>query len=398
MTPELTRSGSSAVSGLAPRVVAPVENEFEASLVARNVAALRVELVLGVILVPTFWLLDWFVVPGGVWITLWIRALCTLSGVALLAASRWRPRWFARWVGPLSVSFSLLVAWSIAVMCFMHEGYESPYYAGINLLVMCVGLLFSWRTTTGVLFSLGVYLFYMGPLLLGIMQIRDFTAALSNQFFLISTLIVTLVSQYLRRQLERSEFDAQAAQRQLLAEVQQMATTDWLTGLCNRRHFFRLGEDEIARAFRYDHPISVLMLDIDHFKPINDSHGHSVGDQVLAAVAKRLAGGLRRSDVAGRYGGEEFAMVLPETDLAAARVVAERLRDSVAVRPIETAEGPLQVTISVGVVGVRAGENLLDALTRADAGLYAAKRAGRNRVELGPEPAGRGREDVPEDS
>lgn len=359
---------------------AAAQQSFEETLAPRNATALRIELALGGVMIPGFWALDWFVIPDAVWITLWIRLACTAVGVALLVAAARAPRWFERHVGPLSVAFSLLVAWSIAVMCFMHAGYESPYYAGIDLLVLCVGLLFSWRTSMAVAFNLGIYAFYMGPLALGLLSIRDFPSALTNQFFLISTMVVTALSQHYRRRLERREFDAQEAQRHLLAEVQQMATVDWLTGIYNRRHFFRLGEDELERSRRYQHPISVLMIDVDRFKPINDNYGHSVGDQVLATVAKRLVGGLRKSDIAGRYGGEEFAMVLPETDLASATSVAERLRESIARAPVDTAEGPLQVTVSVGVAPVADSEHLLDALTRADAGLYAAKRAGRNRV------------------
>ncbi|MBL9100106.1 MAG: GGDEF domain-containing protein [Myxococcales bacterium] len=356
--------------------------DFEASLRARNAAALRVEVALGALLVPSFWGLDWLTIPEHVWVTLGFRVGCTAYALAILAAGKLRPEWTARHVAGLSFSFSLSVAWSIALMCFMHEGYESPYYAGINLLILAVGLLFSWRTTTAIVFVAAVYLFYMAPLLLGLLAVRDGVTALGNQLFMVSTMIITVTSQYYRRRLERREFEAQVAQQQLLAEVQHMATTDWLTSLYNRRHFFRLGEDEIERARRYVHPISVLMVDIDHFKAINDTYGHSVGDQVLCAIAKRMIGGLRKSDIAGRYGGEEFAMVLPETDVhSATSIVAERMRESVCSRPVDTAEGPLHVTVSIGVAGVEgAKENLLDALTRADHGLYAAKREGRNRV------------------
>jgi diguanylate cyclase (GGDEF)-like protein len=356
--------------------------QFEASLVPRNAAALRLEVWLGIFLVPGFWLLDWFVVPDQVWLTLPIRLLCTAFGLLILARERLTPGWTARHVAPLAFFFSLLVAWSIALMCFLHHGYESPYYAGVNLLLMAVGLLFSWPKYMSIGFNLAIYAFYMAPLILGLTPITDLPIALSNQFFLISTGIITVASQIHRRRLERREFEAQIAQEHLLAEVQAMATIDWLTNLYNRRHFFRLGEDEIVRARRYRHPISVLMIDIDHFKAINDNHGHTVGDEVLAAIASRLSAGLRQSDIAGRYGGEEFAIVLPETDLATAtQVVAERLRDAIAGHPIETARGPLQRTISVGVAGVDLdNENLLDALSRADVALYAAKHAGRNRV------------------
>jgi diguanylate cyclase (GGDEF)-like protein len=356
-------------------------DDFEASLQARNATALRVEVRLGVVLVPAFWALDWVVMPEHVWLLLGFRLAPTIYALAILAAFRVVPEWVTRQAGPLSFSYSLLVAWSIAVMCFLEQGYESPYYAGINLLVMAVGLLFSWRTSTAIVFNLLVYLFYMAPLAVGALEIGDGAKAMSNQFFLLSTIIITIASQSYRRGLERREWDSQRAQQELLAEVQTMATTDWLTSLYNRRHFFRLGEDEIERARRYRHPISVMMIDIDHFKSINDTLGHSVGDEVLCTIAKRMASGLRKSDIAGRYGGEEFAMVLPETDASnAATIVAERLRESIAARPIDTAEGPVHVTISVGVADVGERENLLDALTRADAGLYAAKRGGRNKV------------------
>ncbi|MEZ4384516.1 MAG: GGDEF domain-containing protein [Nannocystaceae bacterium] len=364
-------------------IVAPARSaSFEANVAPRHVSALRIELWLGTVMVPGFWALDWFVIPDDVWLTLWIRGACAVVGIVLLVLAARAPASFERRVDAFALSYSLLVAWSIAVMCFMHEGYESPYYAGIDLLVLCVGLLFSWSARTAVAFNIGIYGFYMGPLLLGLLDIRDFPAALTNQFFMLSTMLVTALSQHHRRGLERREFEAKEEQKRLLAEVQQLATVDPLTNLYNRRHFFRLGEDEIDRACRYGHAISVLMIDIDHFKAINDSHGHSVGDQVISTIAARLACGLRKSDIAGRYGGEEFAMILPETNVTnAAAIVGERLRAAVADEPVETAVGPLKVTISVGVAAVLlTGETLLDALTRADNGLYAAKRGGRNRV------------------
>ena len=359
-------------------------HDFEASLTPRNAAALVLEARLGVVLVPLFWALDWFVMPADVWSLLWIRVVPTAYGLALLLVQRLAPAWFERRVDPLSFSFSLIVAWSIALMCFMHAGYESPYYAGINLVVLCVGLLFSWRTGMAICFNLAIYIFYMAPLALGLTTVHDLPLVLASQFFLISTAVVTTASQAHRRALERREFDAQIAQQSLLAEVQTMATVDWLTDFYNRRHFFRLGEEEIARARRYRHEVSVIMIDIDHFKAVNDTYGHSVGDEVLCAISKRILAGLRQSDIAGRYGGEEFALVLPETDLSsAAETVAERLRDTIACCPIDTTEGPLHVTISVGVAGVDVPhESLLDALSRADTGLYAAKHAGRNRVIL----------------
>ena len=131
-------------------MTAATRSQFEASLVPRNVAALRLELWLGTFLVPVFWPLDWFMVPEQVWLTLVIRLLCTACGLGILLRERLVPGWIARHVGALAFSFSLLVGWSIALMCFLHDGYESPYYAGVNLLIMAVGLLFSWPTAMAV--------------------------------------------------------------------------------------------------------------------------------------------------------------------------------------------------------------------------------------------------------
>ncbi len=169
----------------------------------------------------------------------------------------------------------------------------------------------------------------------------------------------------------------------LFGEVQRLATTDGLTGIYNRRHFFELAESELNRARRFGHPVSAIMLDIDHFKQVNDTYGHAVGDQVLRVVAKRCGESIRDIDVLGRYGGEEFAVILPSTDLPGARTMAERLRRSVADAPVPTDKGDLTVTISLGVASNAQDDGDVAALlNRADAAMYAAKQAGRNRVAV----------------
>jgi len=171
------------------------------------------------------------------------------------------------------------------------------------------------------------------------------------------------------------------ANARLFAEVQLASITDSLTGLNNRRHLMTLAEQEYQRARRFDRPLSIIMLDIDHFKSLNDTHGHATGDQVLAEVGRRLRSSVRAIDVAGRYGGEEFLLVLPETALPGAGLLGERLRRAMANNPIATVAGPLSITMSLGVATT--GANVPDVATliaNADSALYAAKQAGRNRI------------------
>jgi diguanylate cyclase (GGDEF)-like protein len=164
-------------------------------------------------------------------------------------------------------------------------------------------------------------------------------------------------------------------------ELRRLATTDPLTGVANRRHFVEQGSRLLARASRDGEPASLALLDIDRFKQVNDTHGHAAGDQVLRQISRLCAELSRPGDLLARWGGEEFILLLPRTDLAAAFAVAERLRAAVAALAIEGGGGPpLRVTASFGVAQARAPE--LDELARrADRALYRAKRRGRDRVE-----------------
>ena len=167
----------------------------------------------------------------------------------------------------------------------------------------------------------------------------------------------------------------------LMARVQKMAITDDLTGVFNRGHFFERAEHEFSQARRYDLPLSVVILDIDHFKKFNDTFGHVVGDQVLANVARVLQNNLRENDTLGRYGGEEFSILMPVTDLAAAHKVALRLRTCVADSSVATNAGPVGVKISIGVSQLKEDmPTLLSLINRADQAMYIAKSTGGNKV------------------
>ncbi|NML25662.1 diguanylate cyclase [Zoogloea dura] len=172
--------------------------------------------------------------------------------------------------------------------------------------------------------------------------------------------------------------------RQALAEMETRSTTDALTGLPTRRRLEEAALSEMHRFRRFGHPISLIMADIDHFKRINDSLGHLVGDQVLVEFAQRLSKRCRDLDVIGRYGGEEFVILLPSTPLAGATTLANTLRQTICDTPFDTA-GP--VSASFGVAECLAGDDWPNWLSRADQALYQAKDAGRNRVMSAPESA-----------
>ena len=163
--------------------------------------------------------------------------------------------------------------------------------------------------------------------------------------------------------------------------LERLACLDGMTGLNNRRHFSALAAMEWSRFKRYGRPLALLMLDIDFFKSINDRYGHDVGDQVIRAVADILQKQKRSSDVVGRMGGEEFALLLPEASVESAAAAGDRLRRLLAEGPIAVGEDRIPVTLSVGVATCHLGTSGIEQLLKeADIALYEAKRTGRNRV------------------
>jgi diguanylate cyclase (GGDEF)-like protein len=182
--------------------------------------------------------------------------------------------------------------------------------------------------------------------------------------------------------LQRENLDLVVRNR-MLSEV---SSRDTLTGLYNRWYVIEKIDCEINRALRHGSPMSVLMLDLDHFKRVNDTWGHSAGDQVLQTVGKLLRDSCRVYDIPGRYGGEEFCIVLPETRLGNTTIVAERIRTRLEAMPMAVGDANVTVTASIGIAGMdSADEAILSPaalIDRADRALYSAKHRGRNRIEL----------------
>ncbi|MEO2279882.1 GGDEF domain-containing protein [Pseudoalteromonas pernae] len=224
---------------------------------------------------------------------------------------------------------------------------------------------------------------YFVPVLLGYLFVQSLVAAKSEDLFglyvvLISWFIIVLIisSAILQESIDERRREAEMA-------LLQAATQDSLTGIANRRSFMERAEQELHQAKRNKLPIHLLMIDIDHFKSVNDQAGHAIGDKVLVAMAKVLTACVRKTDFVCRLGGEEFAALLPNTDAAGARQVAESIRQAV---EAESVVGYTDiygaVTTSVGATAAQDHEDIDDVISRADAALYESKASGRNRVTL----------------
>lgn len=172
--------------------------------------------------------------------------------------------------------------------------------------------------------------------------------------------------------------------RRMMEEIYRLARTDSLTGLWNRGYFMDMAQRELARARRERQPASIIMVDADHFKRVNDTHGHQAGDEALRCLARVLSTSVREADLPARLGGEEFVVLLPGAERSAATAVAERIRSTIRDTHLRCPSGDcFCLTVSLGVaISPRAQDSLEHLIRRADAALYAAKNAGRNRVEL----------------
>ena len=200
---------------------------------------------------------------------------------------------------------------------------------------------------------------------------------------------LTRINRELRAEVQLRKKTEQSL-RQTEELYRQLSITDPLTGIFNRRHFYQMANLELQRTCRYNHPLAVIMFDLDHFKRINDIYGHAVGDKVLQAVAHLVRKAVRVVDIFARYGGEEFILLLPETDRQAVGLTAERLRRQIAGRPLNLEENLIKVTISLGAYAFDptslfhppTPETLDLLINLADKALFEAKRTGRNRAVI----------------
>jgi diguanylate cyclase len=275
-----------------------------------------------------------------------------------------------------------VVSFSMSLLVHLLRSNSLNYNLSITVLLIVVNYLllpipFSWRFWTAISFSL------LECLLSVMLTSGDVAGTFRNNLIgvILANLIGVVVSARFYS-LRRNQFKAQIEEQQARLEIERLATTDALTGVFNRRKWLEEANRVLVRFLRSGQRFSVLYLDIDHFKRLNDTHGHAAGDTVLKHFAQVVAGQIRELDVLGRFGGEEFVVLLPETPLEPAKSIAGRIRAIIEASSLAVGTEQLRLTVSIGVTEVALEDSKIeDVLHRADVGLYQAKTLGRNRVE-----------------
>jgi len=330
----------------------------------------------------------------------WALGLMLLLAARFLHASRTLSRLDAGETIDHAVLFEAGVCaliglgWGISVFVFDTGQMDQAFY--VRLMILAGALAFVVASTAVYLRIFLAYCLPIGVLVIVSLLVFDHVQPKSVFVVSISLYLLMLCGQALsinrgvrdtiashQRVLQLTE-DLNAvlvSERALREEIKQLSLTDELTGVMNRRGITENLELELARCRRQATPLSLLMLDIDRFKPINDTFGHAAGDEVIRLVAHALKKELRETDVIGRFGGDEFIVVLPSLGLEGALAAAHRLRQSVQFAAVDMQARGVSVTISVGVATCRQQDSMLHLMSRADGALYVAKENGRNRIE-----------------
>ncbi|WP_295718955.1 GGDEF domain-containing protein [uncultured Halovibrio sp.] len=343
-------------------------------LLARRFAV--VSALMGLIIVPFFQLVELWPqlgVQDHWWNHLGWRILPLVAAIGILVL-RWRvPDGF--WPRAMLILYALSGMVMMAGMVADHLLEPDGPYAYLSKGLVVVIALVAVLATAG---ARDLILVYGVPLVaMAVVVMRASLAPVEVFLLLFHPLIMMAIGLVVSEVLYRVRLEAFMARQ----ELEQSASTDILTGLVNRRAFDARLEAEHARCLRQDASYALIMADLDHFKHVNDTHGHDVGDEVLTELARRLQGALRTEDELGRWGGEEFMVLLPDAGQHEAEPVAEKLRRAVADMPFHTSAGPLSITTSLGIA-VFNGEEMPSKVARhADLALYAAKENGRNRCE-----------------
>ncbi len=313
---------------------------------------------------------------------LWAWTAGSLSGMVLIYAAI-RSGWSRRFADPSLTSLQIGFAIVAGALGYAQAGPLRGAVFPVLTLILMFGM-FQLRAFSAYALSLFALALFGG--VMGVMAVRrpaDYPPEVEFGHFLVLACMLPAVG-VLTARLSRIRRRLSSQREELaraLAQLQAIATRDELTGLPNRRQMQALMDQELLRALRHRHRFCIAVVDLDHFKHINDTHGHAAGDAVLRAFAQAGQAALRATDVLARWGGEEFLVLLPDTEMAMAIVGMERLRQHIAAQPIDAGDGvSTQISVSIGLTEHRAGETLAQTLERADQLLYRAKRQGRDRT------------------
>ncbi|OEU47989.1 MAG: hypothetical protein BA871_07455 [Desulfuromonadales bacterium C00003096] len=376
-----------------------LEAEFQQDSFARNVKRTRLTCVVGAFMYAIFYLMDQVVIPDLKTQCLLIRFAIVCPAILLsLLATYTKCHYRLR-------NIFILICGSLSSLgiIYMIAHASSPgnhiYYGGLVLCVLfyylfipewIVSNIVSWLTF--IIFEVVVVFFVEVP-----WEYR-FGNSFIFFFFNLSGMFACYMLENSERLafLQRRTIERQAKELRVALDLakgewrqaESLARLDSLTGLANRRHFFNLADRELSCSDRHPQCLSLLMIDIDHFKQFNDRYGHQIGDLVLQRVADTIKRTIRKPDTACRYGGEEFVVLLPETDLVAAEKLAQRLLEAIAETTVAHNQELLGITASLGVGALRNDEttDVATLIERADQALYAAKNSGRNQLRVWRKP------------
>lgn len=303
--------------------------------------------------------------------TLWVRGVAASFSLGLFAAS------FIEKLHKFTILLSYVSALgSHLAQSIILVALEGGLVYGTTALTFAPLVLVVLAPTNRSTLSLGSLGFFVIPNLVMATAKTDRFLWLNANVFLVAVCALFYILGMITDQERRQNFF-------LKKSLEEQATKDSLTGVANRRFFLELADREFLRAQRYHKHLSLLLIDIDHFKQINDNYGHPIGDQAIVALTELICRVVRHTDIVGRIGGEEFAVLLTETDLLGAECVAERLRGAVADMELMTVVASIKFTVSVGGVVLNTDyKDIQHLIKTADDALYQAKRAGRNCVVI----------------
>lgn len=355
-----------------------VEREYQRYYVSRNVAYSRVAFALGIVLYALFAYLDYVLSPGS-YPLLWTVRLGVMTPLLLALLAFTSTRQYRRLMQPTLAVVGVLTCLSVDVInVIAYEDTAHAYYFGViitNLYMHTFGRVqWAWAAPVGLLNAA----LYDASLLFA--DGVTFQQVVVANYFVVSTTVLGMVASYTMEHMSRREFLHHRELTHANAELHEHSRTDPLTGLPNRRSMQERLAGQAVRAALSGRGFVVALIDVDHFKRINDVHGHEAGDVVLCRLGSAMREFLRASDAVARWGGEEFIVLLPETDATGASAVCERLRMRVGELRVAHAGATIRVTVTLGLAEVLPGEAVEHALRRADLALYEGKRRGRDRV------------------